>query len=61
MANIALSKFEKNIKISYNGKLDGQYRKDGSNKKLIDLIGEFDFTSFDSGVEKAIKWYMENK
>jgi len=60
MADIALTKFKKNINIRYNNKLDGQYRKDGSNQKLINLIGEFDFTSFNQGIENTINWYMEN-
>jgi GDP-L-fucose synthase len=60
MADIALTKFKKNVNIRYNNKLDGQYRKDGSNQKLINLIGEFEFTSFNQGIENTINWYMEN-
>ena len=37
MTEIALSKLEKNINVCYNGTLDGQFRKDGSNKKLLEL------------------------
>ena len=61
MAEIANNKIEKNVEIRYNGNLDGQYRKDGSNKLFIELIGGYKFTSFDSGVEKTIQWYLENK
>tara|TARA_R110002012_G_scaffold238264_4_gene412070 strand:+ start:8250 stop:9146 length:897 start_codon:yes stop_codon:yes gene_type:complete len=61
MAEIANNKIEKNVKIRYNGNLDGQYRKDGSNKLFIELVGGYKFTSFDSGVEKTIQWYLENK
>jgi len=61
MAEIANNKIEKNVEIRYNGNLDGQYRKDGSNKLFIELVGGYKFTSFDSGVEKTIQWYLENK
>ena len=60
MAEIAKNKIEKNIKIRYNGNLDGQYRKDGSNKRFLELMGGYNFTSFDLGVEKTIQWYLEN-
>ena len=61
MAGIANKKIEKNIKISYNGNLDGQHRKDGSNKRFLELVGGYEFTSFDVGIEKTIKWYLENR
>ena len=61
MADITNNKIEKNIEISYNGSLDGQYRKDGSNKRFLELVGEYEFTSFDDGIEKTIQWYLENK
>jgi nucleoside-diphosphate-sugar epimerase len=61
MSSIAIDKFKKNVNISYNGNLDGQYRKDGSNKRLLELINGFNFTSFDEGVERTIKWHLENK
>jgi|TARA_R110001606_G_scaffold334086_3_gene481947 GDP-L-fucose synthase len=61
MAEIANNKIEKNIKISYNGNLDGQYRKDGSNKRFLELVGDYEFTSFEVGIEKTIQWYLENR
>ena len=61
MAEIANNKIEKNIEISYNGSLDGQYRKDGSNKRFLELVGEYEFTSFDDGIDKTIQWYLENR
>lgn len=60
MIDIGLKKVNKNVKISFNNMLDGQYRKDGSNKKLLDLLGDFDFTSFEDGFLKTYKWYEEN-
>ena len=61
MAEIANKNIQKNIKICYNNNLDGQYRKDGSNKRFLELVGDYEFTSFADGVEKTIQWYLENK
>lgn len=61
MTEIACDILKKNITISYNGKLDGQYRKDGSNDKLLKLIGNFEFTSFQDGISKTYNWLSENK
>ena len=61
MAEIVMTKYNKIMKISYNGNLDGQYRKDGSNKNLLELIGDFPFISFGCGIEKTINWYLKNK
>lgn len=33
---------------------DGQFRKPASNKKLMSLIGDFEFTPFDKGVQDFI-------
>ena len=60
MINIGLKKVKKNVKISFNNKLDGQYRKDGCNRKLIDLLGNINFTSFENGFSKTYEWYEEN-
>jgi GDP-L-fucose synthase len=57
MANILLHKLNKDNQIRYNIKLEGQYRKDGSNKRLKNIIGEFDFTKFEDGVYKTYEWY----
>ena len=60
MINILNDKIDKNVNIEFNNELDGQFRKDGSNKSLLNLIGEFEFTPFSEGVEKTYKWYEEN-
>ena len=57
MALILSNQVNKDIKISYNDKLDGQFRKDGSNKRLIELIGNFEFKKFKDGVKETYKWY----
>ena len=51
----------KNVKIRYNQKLDGQFRKDGSNKKLLKLISDYKFTSFEEGVLKTYEWYGNSR
>jgi GDP-L-fucose synthase len=61
MAKIVNNETRKNIKICYNNNLDGQYRKDGSNRRFLELVGDYEFTSFKSGIEKTIQWYMENR
>ena len=63
--NDAIKKFiaivKKDIKIKYNGKLDGQYRKDGSNKKLKQVIGDFKFTTLEQGLFETYEWYKNEK
>lgn len=51
----------KHLSYSFNGNLDGQFRKDGSNESLLNLIGDFKFTSFEDGIKKTYNWYLENK
>ena len=59
MINILLTKVQKDVIIKYNNKLDGQFRKDGSNKKLLELIGDYKFTDFDEGILKTYEWYSK--
>jgi GDP-L-fucose synthase len=47
----------KDVKIKFDGKLDGQFRKDASNKKLKELIGDYNFTSLEEGLQKTYDWY----
>lgn len=61
MINICDILTGKDPHVSFNGELDGQYRKDGSNAELKKLIGDYQFTPFRRGLLKTIKWYKENK
>jgi len=61
MANILHKNVKKNVKIVYNNRLEGQFRKDGSSKKLLKLLGGFNFTKFEDGVTKTYEWYKQNK
>jgi GDP-L-fucose synthase len=48
-------------KIKFNNKYsDGQYKKTVSNKKLMDNIENFKFTSIDKGIKKVCKWFIKN-
>ncbi len=51
----------KDVKIKFNGKLDGQYRKDGANDILKKMIPEFEFTSLESGLKITYDWYEKNR
>ncbi|TCD67372.1 GDP-L-fucose synthase [Steccherinum ochraceum] len=39
---------------------DGQFRKPASNKKLLSLIGDFEFTPFEQALDESVKWFLEN-
>jgi GDP-L-fucose synthase len=39
---------------------DGQYKKTCSNKKLMENIETFDFTSINIGIKETINWFIEN-
>ncbi len=62
MAKIAVGVSGKEIEISFNQnkELDGQFRKDGSNKRLMELIPEFKFTSFEDGFARTYDWVCES-
>ena len=39
---------------------DGQFRKPASNKKLLSLVGDFQFTPFDQALHETVKWFLDN-
>ncbi|KAJ2933335.1 hypothetical protein H1R20_g3749, partial [Candolleomyces eurysporus] len=39
---------------------DGQFRKPASNKKLLTLMGGFQFTPFPQALDLTVKWFLEN-
>ena len=64
IAHIAMSlikQVKKDVRVSFNGKMSGQFRKDGSNKKLMKMLDSFQFTPFDEGILKTYEWYKESK
>tara|TARA_B100000131_G_C18104897_1_gene607406 strand:+ start:1264 stop:2193 length:930 start_codon:yes stop_codon:yes gene_type:complete len=60
MAMFLMKHSGKDITISFNGKLDGQFRKDGCNRRLTEIIESFEFTKFKDGIKKTYNWYLEN-
>ena len=57
MANISLNILNKNLKINYSKpELDGQFRKDVCNKKLLTYFPNFKFTSFEEGIKKVYNY-----
>ena len=61
MSESLIKQIDKCVKIEFNGNMDGQFRKDGSNIELLKILKQFKFTSFDSGIKKTYQWYLENK
>jgi len=57
MVDIGISVSGKKVSPKFNGKYKGQYRKDGCNKELLKLIGEFQFTTFEQGIRETYEWY----
>jgi len=54
IAKSSLNILNKDLKIKYTKpELDGQYRKDVSNKKMLEYIPNFKFTSFEEGIKKV--------
>lgn len=60
MIDIAIEISKKDITYTFNNKLDGQFRKDGSNKLLLS-IEDFIFTSFKEGFGKTYEQYLSEK
>ena len=47
----------KRIEYSFNGKISGQFRKDGSNARLMEICPDLSFTPFEEGFKKTYEWY----
>lgn len=60
MIKISLQITKKDVNIIFNGKLDGQFRKDGLNKQFKNTFKHHNFTSFEKGLAETIEWYKEN-
>lgn len=42
-------------------KPDGQFKKTASNKKLRQLLPNFQFTKFDDAIIESVQWFVKNK
>jgi GDP-L-fucose synthase len=41
-------------------KADGQYKKTASNKKLKELLPNYKFKDFETGIDETIDWFIQN-
>jgi GDP-L-fucose synthase len=39
---------------------DGQYKKTACNTKLMETIGNFEFTNVNDGLKESVKWFIDN-
>ena len=61
MANIVKDVTGSSASISYNQRMEGQLRKDGSNAMFKSMIEGFKFTPFKEGVEMTYDWFKRKK
>jgi GDP-L-fucose synthase len=57
MALMIRKALSSDAKIKFNGALEGQFRKDGSNKMFKSLFPDFEFTPFEEGVRETYNWF----
>ncbi len=50
-----------NGELKFNGKFDGPINKSASNDKLIQIIGNFNFTPLQVGLENTYNWFLDSK
>ena len=43
-----------------DSKPDGQFKKTADNTKLMNLIGNFNFTDINYGINKSVEWFIDN-
>jgi GDP-L-fucose synthase len=53
--------------MEFNGKIifdhnkpDGQFKKPSSNKKLMSLLPDYEFTSLEQGIKETVSWFINN-
>jgi GDP-L-fucose synthase len=62
MCEIAAQQIGKKVSFRFNNKLDGQYRKDGSNLMLRQLLSsDFEFTKLQDGIRLTYEWYKSSR
>eukprot|EP00527_Entomoneis_sp_CCMP2396_P000264 CAMPEP_0198140010 /NCGR_PEP_ID=MMETSP1443-20131203/3242_1 /TAXON_ID=186043 /ORGANISM="Entomoneis sp., Strain CCMP2396" /LENGTH=324 /DNA_ID=CAMNT_0043802317 /DNA_START=86 /DNA_END=1060 /DNA_ORIENTATION=- len=59
LAVVKAMKFEGEV-IFDTSKADGQFKKTAANKKLRKLKPDYEFTTIDEGIQKAVDWFIEN-
>ena len=62
IANCIAQTFDYSDRIKFDTNYsDGQYKKTVSVQKLMNLIGEFKFTSLEDGIKKTVDWFINEK
>jgi GDP-L-fucose synthase len=57
MVKLGVDITNKKLEYSFNDKITGQFRKDGSSAKLMEMYPDLSFTSFKEGFKKTYDWY----
>jgi len=57
MIETCISITKKQVNVIFNQQNDGQFRKDGANTKLKELIPNVKFTTFEEGLKNTLQWY----
>lgn len=60
MTRTLVRETNKKITVNFNGHDSGQFRKDGNNKRLLNILGSYEFIKFKEGVMKTYNWYINN-
>lgn len=61
VATLIAKEFNYEDMIEFNDSCaDGQYKKTANNAKLMALYPDFQFTPIQEGIQKSIKWFVEN-
>lgn len=61
LAQDTLNALGLNFEIRYSNALDGQYRKDASNRLLKETFPNFEFTSFETAIQGTYRFLIDNK
>jgi GDP-L-fucose synthase len=43
-----------------NSNLNGQFKKTADNQRLLELHGEFNFISIETGIRKSVEWFIDH-
>jgi GDP-L-fucose synthase len=53
-------KLDESLIVFDSTKADGQYKKTASNQKLRQFLPHFVFTDIETGIQRAVDWFIEN-
>jgi GDP-L-fucose synthase len=62
LATIIAKEFNYEERIKFDSSYsDGQYKKTVSVNKLLNKIGDFQYTKIEDGIKKSVRWFIQNK